>query len=462
MLLSLGDLFYATFTAAKKHASSIAGIAVVIAVVQLFLWMMFLFYVMQQSAFALRDSGLEQEPAVIRAMLQDAVLDTKDGRDALQQELQILVVRKGNEEVQLLIDRIQQNDQVAVAEAREALQKKMQQFQELATTEPDTALMGSAEMETLLLDAQNGNTDALDLLTHQLQLSGFPEEQVRQQMGYRFAQEVPAIFVMLVVLILLSMFLNYLVQGAYLLLASSEIPMTLGSILSQGSLQAFPLMGVSLWSFVRSFVWAPFTVVLLAAVHPLFLVLLLPGILISIVLAVVFFPRFTLARAYLVREHLGIRAAVQRSYETSRGYWGKIVGNTLAWGLVITAVGLSLQMIVWALIRMSIGAVISSQSLFMNIILSLPQMFIAQVIFALGLFFIMQLAVNLAANPKRTIYDALHNKPNPVAPAAKTVVPVIIIPEKKAVAKKAPPKRKSAVKKSKKSVKKKQEPTEEA
>jgi hypothetical protein len=76
----------------------------------------------------------------------------------------------------------------------------------------------------------------------------------------------------------------------------------------------FPLLGVWIWSFLRSFIWVP---------------------LIGIIPAVILGPRFALAPVILISQGKGVVGSVSESYGKTRGFWGKIVGNMLLLGLIL-------------------------------------------------------------------------------------------------------------------------------
>jgi hypothetical protein len=88
----------------------------------------------------------------------------------------------------------------------------------------------------------------------------------------------------------------------------------------------FPLVGLSVWIYLRSFLWIPFIGFALAFVSfPAFLL----SVLIAVILGAIFMPRFILSNVILVRNRRGILESAQASYEQTRGYWGKIVGNMI-------------------------------------------------------------------------------------------------------------------------------------
>lgn len=80
---------------------------------------------------------------------------------------------------------------------------------------------------------------------------------------------------------------------------------------------ALPLLGVWAWSFVRSFIWIP---------------------ILGFIPAIILGPRFAAAPVLLVRDRKGVFESVSMSYTLTRGYWGKIVGNSLVFGLILIAV----------------------------------------------------------------------------------------------------------------------------
>ncbi len=76
----------------------------------------------------------------------------------------------------------------------------------------------------------------------------------------------------------------------------------------------FPLLGVWIWSFLRSFAWIP---------------------IIGLIPAIILGPRFVLAPVILATEGKGVFESVSMSYARTRGYWGKIVGNAIVAALCI-------------------------------------------------------------------------------------------------------------------------------
>lgn len=104
---------------------------------------------------------------------------------------------------------------------------------------------------------------------------------------------------------------------------------------------------VSVWVFLRSFAWLALIGVCLIAVPSLMksqaIEVPLVGlgslfILAGMISALILFPRFSFAFVVLVKENMKARACVRESYKRTYGYWGKVVGNQLLFGLVLFGV----------------------------------------------------------------------------------------------------------------------------
>lgn len=74
-----------------------------------------------------------------------------------------------------------------------------------------------------------------------------------------------------------------------------------------------PLLGVYVWSFLRSFAWVP---------------------VIGLVIGIVLGPRFVLAPWIELHEHAGVRASVTESMRRTKGLWGTIVLHLLVAALL--------------------------------------------------------------------------------------------------------------------------------
>lgn len=111
----------------------------------------------------------------------------------------------------------------------------------------------------------------------------------------------------------LAWFVVSVLSGAYFLCFGLEKGKEPTEILNKAVYLFFPLLGVGIWSFLRSFAWIPF---------------------IGIIPAVILGPRFALAPVILVNQKKAVLVSVSESYQKTRGYWGKIVGNGIILALI--------------------------------------------------------------------------------------------------------------------------------
>jgi hypothetical protein len=176
----------------------------------------------------------------------------------------------------------------------------------------------SARMEQLQRRVESGDPQAIAEMQREAQkmIEGFTGD------SGVVGKAVAEIGWSLLLSIFVSMLVSLLYNGYILLLVVEDksVQATFQRLIAF----AVPLLGLSVWLFIRSFVWIP-----------------LAGIVIAIILA----PRFILAPIILMHEGKGVMASASESYARTRGMWGKIVGNTFvasfcAWmaAMVVTIV----------------------------------------------------------------------------------------------------------------------------
>lgn len=102
-----------------------------------------------------------------------------------------------------------------------------------------------------------------------------------------------------------------------------------------------PLFGVHLWAHFRSFGWLLILSYMFAKLGLRFkdmnnellsgalAIMTIGCALAGIICSIVFSPRFIAAPLLYLREKKGIRESVESSLRRTKGYWGKIVGNSL-------------------------------------------------------------------------------------------------------------------------------------
>lgn len=123
---------------------------------------------------------------------------------------------------------------------------------------------------------------------------------------------------------LLAWFIISVLSGAYFLCFGLEKGKEPTEILNKAVHLFFPLLGVWIWSFLRSFVWIP---------------------LFGIIPAIILTPRFALAPVILVSQKKGVTGSVTESYRKTRGYWGKIAGNLAVAGLICMLVSWGVSLV---------------------------------------------------------------------------------------------------------------------
>lgn len=111
---------------------------------------------------------------------------------------------------------------------------------------------------------------------------------------------------------LVSLLVSF-VAHAYFALVAVEGKDVNGTLARAGAV-VLPLAGVSVWMFIRSFVWIPFL-----------------GWIVAIIVA----PRFVASPLIFLTEGKGITGSVSSSYARTKGYWGKIIGNAIVAGLIM-------------------------------------------------------------------------------------------------------------------------------
>ena len=141
-------------------------------------------------------------------------------------------------------------------------------------------------------------------------IGGTSDDAVVQAMMFRMIRGVgPS----LGLLVLASLILFVLGKTYFLVVAVEETEDPADAFI-RACRVVFPLIGIHIWMFLRSFVWIP-----------------LVGPFIGLVIG----PRLMLAPVVYLREGTGIVESVRISNERSRGYWWKIVGNGFLAGIAI-------------------------------------------------------------------------------------------------------------------------------
>lgn len=144
---------------------------------------------------------------------------------------------------------------------------------------------------------------------------------------------------------------------------------SLGAVLQQTFSYLPRMFGISIWAILRSFIWIP-------------IIGIIPGIILG--------PRFWLAPIFAVQNNEGITKSVEHSYQATRGYWGKLVGNIL------------LLMLVFLLVAIATGIAAKIVEAINQTLGILLGAYIAQLISIFAAFFLVHLGQTIIKNPKKS------------------------------------------------------------
>lgn len=155
--------------------------------------------------------------------------------------------------------------------------------------------------------ALNEMLETMGLVNEQGEL--ISDDQMEDMVTGMMMSMLPSISSLFIVMMIVSI----IASAYYFVIAVFGVQDTAQALRQSPSI-VFPLLGVWIWSFLRSFAWIPF---------------------IGVIFAIVIGPRLVAAPVVLLKEKKGITDSVRLSYERTRGYWGKIVGNLLVMALLM-------------------------------------------------------------------------------------------------------------------------------
>lgn len=169
---------------------------------------------------------------------------------------------------------------------------------------------GAGSMQDVMERMQAGDEQAAEEFARQMEAMGEDGQEMmkRQAMGMMGAM-LPAVGMSVLVTMLVS-----LLAMTYFTLVALSPEKSLGDIVSSMPAVLVPMVGLWVWTFIRSFAWIPF---------------------IGIIFALVFMPRFIAAPIYLIEQKKGVLESARLSMQATRFYWGKIMGNIIALGLLV-------------------------------------------------------------------------------------------------------------------------------
>lgn len=219
------------------------------------------------------------------------------------------------------------------------------------------------KMEELSARMEAGDETALAEL--EAAIGGIAAPQNPEEAGMKAMSSMAKMMPFVGVAGLISFLLSFVAHAFYVLVAVEGKDVNGTMSRAQGAL--LPLVGVSLWSFLRSFAWIP---------------------LLGIIPAIILGPRFVAAPLIYLTEGKGVTASVSSSYARTRGYWPKIVGNVIVAALVMIIAGIVLGIVFgMALGTMSPVAIVVKQV-------------VSQVLMAFMAVFIVRLSHTILQHPR--------------------------------------------------------------
>lgn len=118
---------------------------------------------------------------------------------------------------------------------------------------------------------------------------------------------------------MLILMLVHLLSMSYFSVVAIRGVTDVGNVFKQAFPLILPLLGLWIWTALRSFIWIP---------------------ILGFFLAIYFGPRFVAGPVLLVRDGKGVMDAASESYKRTEGFWGKIFGNMFVVGICIAIISM--------------------------------------------------------------------------------------------------------------------------
>lgn len=162
----------------------------------------------------------------------------------------------------------------------------------------------TTDMQDLQRRIEAGDQAAMEEFANKLQNLGQTNpDALAKGMWGMYSGILPVLGASMIILWIVS-----LIASAYFLLLALDEKLAFSVVLMRTPKLVIPLFLLSLWIFIRTFMWIPFV-----------------GIITGIILG----PRFVLSPVLLVKEGKGVLESASASYSQTSGYWGKIFGNVI-------------------------------------------------------------------------------------------------------------------------------------
>ncbi len=220
------------------------------------------------------------------------------------------------------------------------------------------------QFKQLMDKANGGDSDAAQELAKQMADLG--SKNAADMVGAQMAGVAKGMFPSLGMAAVLSALVGVLSATYFILLALRQ--QSADVVASSIPSLALPMIGLWIWTFIRSFAWIP---------------------LIGVVFALYYYPRFLAAPIFLVEQDKGVFDSVKMSLQSTEYYWGKIMGNVLTLGLLFVIASIICGLVIGAIFGPASYVTIWATSV------------ISQIFAGIGSVFAMKLAKTVMANPLR-------------------------------------------------------------
>lgn len=224
-------------------------------------------------------------------------------------------------------------------------------------------------IEELAERIEAGDPDAFQEMMMQMGMMG-EEGEIDEAAIEAAAGDVISNMIPIIAFVTFGIFILTIIVSTFFTILAVEGSTNFMTTLRRVPSLILPMFGVWIWSFLRSFAWIP---------------------IIGVVLAIIIGPRLIMSSVILIKEKTGVRESVKLSYNRSRGYWGKIVGNCIVAALVTMLAMLVLSMVI------GMSAVVSGTLAAM--LGALAQ----NLTMAYGTIFIVNLSNTILENPMQTV-----------------------------------------------------------
>ncbi len=143
---------------------------------------------------------------------------------------------------------------------------------------------------------------------------------------------------------MLILFIVQMLSMSYYSVVAIRGVRDVGSVFQQALPLMLPLIGLWIWTTLRTFIWIPL-------IGPIF--------------AIILGPRFIAGPVLLVRDGKGIMDAASQSYSRTAGFWGKIFGNMFVIGLCMAIISIILGKLLYGFGGASMWIMMIVQQFFM-------------------------------------------------------------------------------------------------